>query len=103
MLSKIIREKAIEAIESLHGIRCTDRDFQVSPTKPEFEGDYTIVLFSLIKQLKSSPEALGNALGNKMIAANAQRKVLSMMGDISPTAKRPTMALPAQRIVGNTK
>jgi len=67
MLSKIIREKAIEAIESLHGIRCTDRDFQVSPTKPEFEGDYTIVLFSLIKQLKSSPEALGNALGNKMI------------------------------------
>jgi len=68
MLSKIIREKAIEALESLHGIRFTDRDFQVSPTKPEFEGDYTIVLFSLIKQLKSSPDALGNALGNKMIA-----------------------------------
>ena len=67
MLSKIIREKAIEALESLHGIRFTDRDFQVSPTKPEFEGDYTIVLFSLIKQLKSSPDILGNALGNKMI------------------------------------
>ena len=68
MISKIIREKAIEAIESLHGIRFTARDFQVSPTKPEFEGDYTIVLFSLIKQLKSSPDTLGNALGNKMIA-----------------------------------
>jgi arginyl-tRNA synthetase len=68
MLSKIIREKAIEAIESLHGIRFTERDFQVSPTKPEFEGDFTIVLFSLIKQLKSSPESLGNALGNKMMA-----------------------------------
>jgi arginyl-tRNA synthetase len=68
MLSKIIREKAIEAIESLHGIRFTERDFQVSPTKPEFEGDYTIVLFSLIKQLKSSPASLGNALGNKMMA-----------------------------------
>ena len=68
MLSKIIREKAIEAIESLHGIRFTERDFQISPTKPEFEGDFTIVLFSLIKQLKSSPETLGNALGNKMIA-----------------------------------
>ena len=68
MLSKIIREKAIEAIESLHGIRFTERDFQVSPTKPEFEGDYTVVLFSLIKQLKLSPDALGNALGNKMMA-----------------------------------
>lgn len=68
MLSKIIREKAIEAIESIHGIRFSERDFQVSQTKPEFEGDYTIVLFSLIKQLKSSPESLGNALGSKMIA-----------------------------------
>ena len=68
MLSKIIREKAIDAIESLYGIRFTEGDFQVSSTKPEFEGDYTIVLFSLIKQLKSSPETLGNALGNKMIA-----------------------------------
>lgn len=68
MLSKIIREKAVEAIESVYGIRFTDRDFQVNPTNPEFEGDYTIVLFSLIKQLKSSPEQLGNALGNKMIS-----------------------------------
>ena len=42
-------------------------------------------------------------MGNKISPANSQRKVLSMMGDISPTAKRPTMALPAQRIVGNTK
>jgi hypothetical protein len=43
------------------------------------------------------------AMGNKISPASSQRKVLSMMGDISPTAKRPTMALPAQRIVGNTK
>jgi len=42
-------------------------------------------------------------MGNKISAANDQRKVLSMMGEIAPTAKRPTMALPAQRIVGNTK
>jgi hypothetical protein len=42
-------------------------------------------------------------MGNKISAANDQRKVLSMMGEIAPTAKRPTMALPAQRIVGNIK
>jgi len=68
MLSKIVREKAVEAIESVYGIRFTARDFQVNPTKPEFEGDYTIVLFSLVKQLNTSPDQLGNALGAKMIA-----------------------------------
>ena len=34
---------------------------QVNETKPEFEGDYTVVLFSFVKSLKKSPEALGAA------------------------------------------
>jgi arginyl-tRNA synthetase len=67
MLNKLIREKAIEAIESLYQVSFSDKDFQVNPTKPEFEGDYTIVLFSLIKTLKTSPDQLGSALGQKLI------------------------------------
>ncbi|MEY4661213.1 MAG: hypothetical protein RLZZ42_1165, partial [Bacteroidota bacterium] len=51
MLNIIIREKAIEAIERIYGTTLSEKDFQVNPTKPEFEGDYTIVLFSLIKTL----------------------------------------------------
>ena len=34
-------------------------DLTVNETKPEFEGDYTLVLFSFVKQLKKSPEQLG--------------------------------------------
>ncbi len=41
--------------------------FQVNQTKPEFEGDYTIVLFGLVKVLKSSPEAIGNTLGEYLV------------------------------------
>jgi len=29
-------------------------------TKPEFEGDYTVVLFSFMKDVKKIPEILGN-------------------------------------------
>lgn len=50
----------------------SDKDFQVNQTKPEFEGDYTVVLFSLVKQLKKSPDAIGNELGQKLIADNPQ-------------------------------
>ncbi|HEY4061394.1 MAG TPA: arginine--tRNA ligase [Puia sp.] len=39
----------------------------VNETKPEFEGDYTVVLFSFIKSLKKSPEALGNELGQYLV------------------------------------
>jgi arginyl-tRNA synthetase len=71
MLINIIKEKAIEAINELYGITFSEKDFQVNTTKPEFEGDYTIVLFSLIKSLKMSPDALGNQLGEKLVSDHA--------------------------------
>ena len=45
----------------------SDKDFQINQTKPEFEGDYTIVLFSLVKSLKKSPDEIGNQLGNTLV------------------------------------
>jgi arginyl-tRNA synthetase len=71
MLINIIKEKAIEAINELYGITFSEKDFQVNTTKPEFEGDYTIVLFSLIKSLRMSPDALGNQLGEKLVSDHA--------------------------------
>lgn len=41
--------------------------FQINQTKPEFEGDYTIVLFGLVKSLKTSPELLGKTLGDHLV------------------------------------
>jgi arginyl-tRNA synthetase len=71
MLINIIKEKAIDAINELYGFTFSEKDFQVNTTKPEFEGDYTIVLFSLIKSLKMSPDALGNQLGEKLVSDHA--------------------------------
>lgn len=70
MLSQLIREKAIEAIEVLYQQVFTSKDFQVNPTKPEFTGDYTIVMFSLIKPLRISPDKLGTELGEYLIKHN---------------------------------
>ncbi len=39
----------------------------VNLTKPEFEGDYTLVLFSFVKQLRKSPEQIGALLGENMV------------------------------------
>ena len=61
---KILKNAAIEGLATLYGHNFTEKDFQVSQTKPEFEGDYTIVLFSLIKK---SPEITGDELGEYII------------------------------------
>ena len=57
-------------IKNLYGLDMEPSAVLVNETKPEFEGDYTVVLFALTKSLRKSPEALGNELGEKLIAGN---------------------------------
>lgn len=63
-----IKEAAAKAIEDIFKIPAFADDVLVNNTKPEFEGDYTVVLFALIKQLRTSPEKLGQQIGDYLIA-----------------------------------
>jgi arginyl-tRNA synthetase len=67
-----IQHSVITALGSLYSESFTEKDFQINQTKPEFEGDYTIVLFSLVKRLKKSPEVIGNELGSYLIETNPE-------------------------------
>jgi len=62
-----IQHNVTEALKALYKEDFTEKDFQINETKPEFEGDYTIVMFSLVKRLKKSPENIGNELGTHLI------------------------------------
>lgn len=62
-----IKKIAKEAIDKLFGISLNESDILVNETKPEFEGDYTVVLFPLIKQLRTSPDQLGKSMGEYFI------------------------------------
>ena len=65
-----VRKASKEAIEHLYSISLSGKDIQVNDTKPEFEGDYTLVLFPFIKLLKKSPEQLGNEIGDYLVKNN---------------------------------
>jgi arginyl-tRNA synthetase len=45
-----------------------DLDVALQPTKKEFEGTYTYVIFPLVKLLKKSPLEIGNAIGGDLLA-----------------------------------
>ncbi len=66
----LIKSAAVKAITTLYQVSLTEADILVNATKPEFEGEYTIVLFAFVKQLKKLPEVLGNELGNYLIASH---------------------------------
>ena len=63
-----IKETAASSIHQLYGSSVLPEQVLVNQTKPEFEGDYTVVLFAFVKELKKSPEQLGQELGTEMVA-----------------------------------
>jgi arginyl-tRNA synthetase len=65
-----IKEVSAKAIKELYSFDISENDILVNATKPEFEGDYTVVLFSFVKQFKKSPDLLGNELGNHLLINN---------------------------------
>src|SRR4051812_26454185 len=65
-----VRPLMTKALKDLYGQEFKETDLTVSITKPEFEGDYTLVLFSFVKQLKKSPEQLGKEIGELLLRDN---------------------------------
>src|SRR5678815_4913789 len=68
MIVDKIRGSVNRALKSLYGVEADLATYQVNETKPEFEGDYTVVLFSLVKTLRKNPEQLGQELGQYLVA-----------------------------------
>ena len=56
-----LKEEIALAVEKLYG--ATNLDLQVSKTRKEFVGDYTLVTFPLLKISKKNPEATANEIG----------------------------------------
>jgi arginyl-tRNA synthetase len=67
-----IKVATTAALRQLYGQELQPEDILVNATKPEFTGDYTVVLFALVKTLKTSPDALGQALGSQLVSQYPQ-------------------------------
>ena len=70
-IAEQIRKASKKTLQELYSLTIDEKDIQINETKPEFEGDYTLVLFSFIKQLKKSPEQLGKEIGDHLVKSNS--------------------------------
>jgi len=62
-----IKELISSSLKEAFGYSTLAEALVINTTKPEFEGDYTLVLFSLAKPLKLAPEKLGEQLGEALV------------------------------------
>lgn len=63
-IKNIIEEKLLEVI--LNVFQLKGITLEIQENKTEFEGDFTIVTFPLVKQLKKNPETIGVELGQAL-------------------------------------
>ncbi|MBQ7272412.1 MAG: arginine--tRNA ligase [Bacteroidales bacterium] len=63
-----IQAKAAEAIKAIYSTEVAETSLQVSVTRKEFEGDYTLVTFPLLKITRQAPDVTGNAIGEWLVS-----------------------------------
>ena len=64
------------ATEELYGV---GDNIQIQKTRKEFEGDYTVVVFPLLKASRKSPEATATELGEKIVASTPEIKSFNVI------------------------
>ncbi|MBR5906602.1 MAG: arginine--tRNA ligase [Bacteroidales bacterium] len=66
---QFIAGKAVEAVKALYGADFPQEQMQVGVTRKDFEGDYTLVVFPLLRTSRQAPAVTAQAIG-EWLAAN---------------------------------
>ena len=67
MLEEVLRQLFIKSFKNLYGQEPLVQQVNFQKTRPEFEGDMTIVVFPFVKLAGRNPEQLANEMGAEMI------------------------------------
>ncbi|MEG0789847.1 MAG: arginine--tRNA ligase [Alistipes sp.] len=76
-IENFISEVVCRSIEVLYG--ATNVPLQIQKTRKEFDGDYTLVVFPLLKLSRKSPEATAQEIGEYITANTPQVKAFNVI------------------------
>ena len=65
-LEQILTEKVQEAVKNLYGIEVNEQQVQLQKTRPEFEGDITLVVFPFVKAARKAPVQVATEIGETL-------------------------------------
>lgn len=68
-MENVLRDNIKEAVVSLYNCDVPDELIQLQETRKEFKGDFTLVVFPLLRFSKNTPEQTGESIGNYLLAS----------------------------------
>jgi arginyl-tRNA synthetase len=63
----VLKEKIKEAVKIIYNSDVTDELIQIQETRKDFKGDFTLVVFPLLRFSKNTPEKTGETIGNYLV------------------------------------
>lgn len=67
MIQEILKNHIATAFKSVYQVDVDSQSIVLENTKPDFEGDYTFVVFAYLKISKKNPEQTANDIGNYLV------------------------------------
>ena len=77
-IETFISDAVRRSVETLYG-ELGDEQLQIQKTRKEFEGDYTLVTFPLLRRSRKSPEATATEIGEYMTANIPEIKAFNVI------------------------
>jgi len=65
--ASLIQHHLTLAVKDLYGLDISDNLLPITPTRKEFQGDFTVVTFPLTKLAKKKPDIIGEELGHMLV------------------------------------
>lgn len=63
----VLRNKILEAVKVLYDCQVPDNLIQLQETRKDFKGDFTLVVFPLLRFSKNTPEQTGESIGGYLV------------------------------------
>ena len=68
-LESLLTQHIKTAVKELYSIEATDAQIQLQKTRPEFEGNITLVVFPFVKAARKAPAQVANEIGEQLLAS----------------------------------
>ncbi len=77
--TKNIQSAISESILKLYQLEVATTDINLTPTRAEFDGDITYIVFPLVRELKKKPEDIAHEIGTDITASNESIKAYTVV------------------------
>lgn len=78
-INQLLEQKLSAAIEALYGPQPEGQPLQLQPTRKEFTGDFTVIVFPLTRLSKKRPEETGDEIGRWLVANTPEIKAYNVI------------------------